>query len=32
VFTRILYPTDVSNKALEYVKKLKEAGTGEGLK
>jgi nucleotide-binding universal stress UspA family protein len=29
VFTRILYPTDVSNKALEYVKKLKEAGTRE---
>jgi len=32
MFTRILYPTDfsdVSKKALEYVKKLKEAGTRE---
>jgi nucleotide-binding universal stress UspA family protein len=32
MFTRILYPTDfseVSRKALEYVKKLKEAGTRE---
>ncbi|MGQ9546352.1 MAG: universal stress protein [Dehalococcoidia bacterium] len=32
MFTRILYPTDfseVSRKALEYVKKLKEAGTKE---
>ena len=32
MFTRILYPTDFSDcseKALEYVKKLKEAGTRE---
>jgi len=32
MFTRIMYPTDfsdVSKKALEYVKKLKEAGTRE---
>lgn len=32
MFTRILYPTDfsdVSNKALAYIKKLKEAGTKE---
>jgi len=32
MFTRILYPTDFSDcseKALEYVKKLKEAGTSE---
>ncbi|MHC1584157.1 MAG: universal stress protein, partial [Methanosarcinales archaeon] len=32
MFTKILYPTDFSDcskKALEYVKKLKEAGTRE---
>ena len=33
MFRKILYPTDfsaVAEKALEYVKKLKEAGTKEG--